>query len=86
VIDTETGETQNYVKEDPYPWLAAERRGEVSLSYGYKFRSATSQTEPVARLQFGYDAVRIKAITVGVRATVDSDRDAFVGLSVSIKF
>lgn len=86
VINTETGKVETFVKTDPYPWLAWEPRGEARVAYGYKFDPRRHDIKPVARLQIGYDVVRVKALTVGVTATLDSDRDAFVGLGVSYRW
>lgn len=86
VINTDTGAVQSFVKTEPYPWLAIENRGEASVIYGYKFRAGDFVPKPVGRLQVKYDAVRVKALTVGVTASVDSDRDAFAGVSVSYKW
>lgn len=83
-IDTDTGQTKTFVKADPYPWLAIETRGEARIAYGYKYSEGTTRT--VARLQAGYDVLRIKALTVGVTGTIDSDRDAFIGLGVSYRW
>lgn len=86
VINTETGAVETFVKTDPYPWLAIEARGEISGAYGYKFKSGELGSRPVARLQVKYDLLRVKALTVGAVASVDSDRDAFAGIGVSYKF
>lgn len=86
VIDTETGAVETYVKDDPYPWFAVETRGEVKAAYGYKYSHLTGTSAPIVRMQLSYDALRIKALTAGVMATVDTDRDAFVGVGLSIKW
>lgn len=86
VINTETGKVETYVKTDPYPWFAWEPRGEARVAYGYKFDARQHTAKPVARLQVGYDAIRVKALTVGVLATLDSDRDAFVGVGVAYRW
>lgn len=86
VINTETGQVQTYVKTDPYPWFAIETRGVATVAYGYKFDARKHTTQPVARLQVGYDVVRVKALTAGVVATLDSDRDAFVGVGISYRW
>lgn len=86
VVNTETGAVESFVKQDPYPWLAVEARGEVKLAYGYKHNANTGASGPVVRLQVGYDVVRIKALTVGVLATVDSDRDAFAGVALTYRW
>lgn len=86
VVNTETGEVTSYVKTDPYPWLAIETRGEVKLAYGYKYTPSLHQTLPVGRLQVSYDVLRVKALTLGVTASADTDSTAFVGVAVSYKF
>lgn len=86
VVNTETGAVTTFVKTDPYPWLSFEPRGELKLSYGYKFKAALPQAERVTRLQLNYDVIRVKALTVGATATIDTDRDAFVGASVSYRW
>lgn len=98
VVDKETGDVQTFVKTDPYPWLAVETRGDIRLSYGYKYRAGVplmagqsaiitgGSLNTVGRLQLTYDALRIKAFTVGIVATVDTDRDAFAGVGLSYKW
>lgn len=92
VIDSKTGEVSTFTKEDAYPWLAWEPRGEVGIAYGFKstVRCASFQCDTdakrVARLQFGYDLVRVKALTAGVVVTADSDRDVFAGARVRFQW
>ncbi len=86
VVNTETGAVQTFVKTDPYPWFAIETRGELRMGYGYKYSALARTVAPVGRLHLGYDVVRVKALTIGVTATVDTDREAFVGVGVSYKF
>jgi len=94
VINTETGKTETFVKQDPYPWFAVETRGEIKLAHGYKWRAIGSggfgynnlDTARVTRLQIDYDVVRVKALTLGVTGTLDTDRDAFVGVGLSYKW
>lgn len=83
-LNANTGEFQSFVKQDPYPWFAVETRGEVRLSGGYKLDGVTAK--PIVRLGVGYDVVRIKALTAGVHATVDSDGDTFVGIGFAYRF
>lgn len=84
VLDTTTGEARSYVKVDPYPWFAIEARGQASLAYGYKLKDALPA--PVLRASVGYDVVRIKALTVGVTASADSDGDAFAGVGITYRW
>lgn len=86
VIDTETGEVKSFTKTDPYPWIAYEPRGSIGLAYGYKYNHVMHNSASVARLEVGYDVVRIKALTLGVRATVDSDSTAFAGVGIKYQW
>lgn len=86
VLDTKTGLTETYAKTDPYPWFAIENRGDVAVGVGYKYRATEHTLSTVGRLQFNYDPVRVKALTVTISATADSDRDLFGGVFIRYKF
>ena len=86
VVDIETGAVETYTKQDPYPWLAIETRGEIKLAHGYKWKSSMPVAERVTRLQVNYDVLRVKALTIGATGTLDTDRDAFIGVGVSYKW
>lgn len=85
-INTATGESQSFVKQDPLPWFAVETHGEARISYGYKISRGDSLPKPVVRLGVGYDVVRIKALTAGITSTVDSDGAAFVGVGAAYRW
>ena len=85
-INTDTGAVETYVKTDPYPWFAVETRGEAKVAYGYKYSHTIGMSAPIVRMQLSYDAIRIKALTAGLTATVDTDRDAFLGIGLSYKW
>lgn len=84
VLDTATGETRSFVKAEPYPWFAVEPRGEVRLMVGAKLEG--TRVREAVRLGATYDVIRVKALTVGVSGTLDSDGDAFVGVGVSYRW
>lgn len=86
VVNTETGQVQTFVKTDPYPWLAIENRGSITMAYGLKYQSFDHASHAVGRLQVGYDVLRVKALTVGITGTLDTDRDAFVGVGISYRW
>lgn len=86
VIDEKTGESQTFVKTDPYPWLALENRGEVRMSYGYRYSGLGQPVKAIGRLSFHYDAIRVKALTFGPSATIDTDGQAFVGVGVAYRW
>lgn len=85
-LNTDTGESTSYVRADPYPWFKPESQGEASLSVGYKYSSRylVGSVQPVARLQLRQDFLQVKAIHFGVVASVDSDRDAYIGVGIRI--
>lgn len=86
VLDEKTGESRSFVKADPYPWLAIENRGEVRMAYGYRYSGLGQPVKAVGRLSFAYDALRVKALTIGPSGTVDTDGQAFIGVGVSYKW
>lgn len=86
VVNTETGAVQTYVKTDPYPWFAVETRGVAQVAYGFKYDVRRLEPKTVARLHVGYDVIRVKALTAGVVATLDSDQTGFVGVGVSYRW
>lgn len=86
VVDKATGDVTMYDKVDPYPWLAVEQRGEIGLAYGYKYSTVTHGAQPTGRLMANYDVLRVKALTLGVTGTLDTDRATFVGVAIKYKF
>lgn len=86
VIDEKTGEVNTYTKTDPYPWLAIENKAEVRMSYGYRYSALTNRVQPVGRLAFSYDALRVKALVLGPTAQIDTDGQGFVGLGVAYRW
>ena len=86
VVNTETGKVETFVKQDEYPWLAIENRGELRLAYGYKLDGPAHDVRRVVRLQLGYDVVRVKALTAGVTSTLDTDRQAFIGVGLTYRW
>lgn len=85
VINTATGESESFVRQDALPWFAIETHGEARISTGYKY-SLGDKPRPIVRLGVGYDVVRVKALTAGVLATVDSDGSAFAGVGVAYRW
>ena len=85
VIDTATGESQSFVKVDPYPWFAIEARGMAQLAVGYRF-DRDGLPRQIVRLGAGYDLVRVKALTIGAVGTVDSDGQTFIGAAVTYRW
>lgn len=79
-IDDTTGQTTTYVTREPLPWIAAEQTGEVRIDYGYKFEGLRAVR--IARLSVREDLLQVKALDAGVRASLDSDGQVFVGVGV----
>lgn len=78
VLDTHTGATSLYIRNDPLPWIALEQHGELSLSRG--FRSDIQ----IYRATFREDVLQIKAAHLGVVGSVDSDGQWFAGVGIRI--
>jgi hypothetical protein len=80
LLNTETGESETYVKRDPLPWLARSDRGEVGLALGFK------NAEPAVRLEGRQELFQVKAVHFGVTGSVDQQlngaekTDWFVGV------
>lgn len=78
VLDTQTGQTQLYIRTDPLPWIAFEQHGDVSLSRG--FRSGAL----IYRLAGHEDLVQIKAAHVGLIGSIDSDGQWYGGIGLRV--
>lgn len=82
LINTETGESQTFVKRDPLPWLALDPHGEAGLYMGVK------NGEPTARLEVKQGAFKVKALHFGLIGSVDQPlsgaqgTDYFIGTGV----
>ena len=78
VLDTETGESTQYVETKPLKWFAPEHTGNVGAYVGF------NNAEPTLRLQATQDLFTVKALTFGAIAAVDVNRaghqDAFIGV------
>lgn len=81
VLNGETGESTTITRREEYPWLAAENTGEIRVEYGTKFHGV-----PVGRLSIRQDFIQIKALHLGISASIDSDKEAFTGIGVSYKW
>lgn len=86
VIDTETGESQTYMRTDPLPWLAWSDRGSVGMYAGLK------NGTPAVRLQAHQELFTVKAIHFGAVASVDQpisgpiSADYFVGVGAEYRW
>lgn len=86
VIDTETGESRTFVRADPLPWLDWNDHGGIGLYTGVK------NGAPAVRLQAHQDIFRVKAVNVGVVASLDQPlkgpvaMDYFVGIGAEYRW
>jgi hypothetical protein len=83
-INSETGASETLIRRDPYPWLAAEQTGEIRLDYGIKtgFSSPDKGRPGGVRLSVREDLLQVKALHLGVNASIDSDGQMFAGVGV----
>jgi hypothetical protein len=85
-LNTETGETETYVRTDPLPWLATSTRGHVGMYAGLK------NGEQTIRLQAEQELFSVKSVHFGAIATIDqpmggpSGTDYFVGFGAKYEW
>lgn len=65
VLNTETGESQTFIRQEPLPWVAFDQRGQVGMYAGVK------NGTPTARLELQQGLLQVKAVHIGAVATVD---------------
>lgn len=75
VFDFDTGQTDLYVRRDPLPWLAFNRRGALGLAYGIKDDTDGFVTRGYGRL----DLMQVKRLHLGLLGDVDSVGDWYGG-------
>jgi len=80
VLDTQTGESQVYARPDPLPWIAPGRHGAFGVNYGP--RNGRTGAEVYA----WRDLLQVKALHVGVRASVDQHGDNFAGGYIEYRY
>lgn len=80
VLDRRTGETTVHAVADPLPWFDFRTKGNAGVYYGIKDGNA------VLRGVVNQEAFRIKRITAGAHATLDSDGEYFIGIGAQYKW
>lgn len=89
IINTETGESETFVRRDPLPWLAWDTSGEVGAYVGIK------NGQQAVRLQVRQGIVQVKALHLGLIGSVDqamsgagvaNGTDYFIGAGVWAKW
>lgn len=73
VFDDKTGESTDYVTQEPLPWMAVDLHGEVGLAYGLKNGMQT------VRLSASQSLIDIKSVRIGITATADQPISGPVG-------
>lgn len=81
VYDDKSGDVSVSVRNDPLPWLAAERRYYVRMGYGVKTKIGN-----VGQLAVGGNFVQMKALHVGGSIELFTDGDGYAGLHVEYQF
>ena len=76
VLDTGSGITSMYKRQDPYKWLAFNRRYEIGFDYVLKDGSFVFEPDVRAEL------MQIKALRLGVIGRLNSDGDFIPGARV----
>lgn len=86
VLDTETGESKTYVKEEPLPWLAVDTHGEAGIYYGLK------NGKQAVRLELRQNLLQVKAVRLQAVGSLDQyttgtiSPDNFVGLGLAYRW
>lgn len=75
-----TGRVDMFVRRDPLPWLALERRWQGGLIYGLN-----DDAETVVRLQGQYDMVRLKRLHLGVAGGIETGGRYLVGIGLMFR-
>lgn len=86
VINSDTGQVETYVKQEPLPWIDFRQRGQARFAVGYKWDPRTRVPQRVGRLMVEHDFVQVKALSAGLVATIDTDGETFVGAGVSYRW
>lgn len=72
-INTDTGESQTFVRTDPLPWFGLSSRGGIGIYGGIK------NGNPAVRLEAKQDLFTVKALHFGVTASVDQPLNGPLG-------
>lgn len=86
VINTQTGESQTFVRVDPAPWLGWDDHGGVSLQAGYK------NGTPAVRLQATQGLFRIKELHLNALVNLEqtlapiNQLNSFIGIGAEYRW
>jgi len=65
ILNTETGGSRTFIKEEPLPWVAFDKRGQVGIYAGIK------NGTPTTRLEVQQGLLQMKSVHIGAIASVD---------------
>lgn len=87
-LNSKTGQTETLIRREPYPWMSAEQTGEIRIDYGYKmgFSSPDKGRPGGVRLSLREDLLQLKALHLGINASIDSDGQMFAGAGVGYRW
>lgn len=75
VYDEKVGSVDMFLRQDPLPWLAFNRRGAFGVAYGLK-----SDTDGFAPRVYGrMDLLQVKRLHLGALGNIDGDGDWYGG-------
>jgi len=81
IFNESTGTTDMLTQRLAYPWLAIEQRGQLWLGYGL-----TPGGDRVGRILIREDLLQIKAMHLGMNASIDTDGAWFAGVGVAYRW
>jgi len=82
VYDSGTGAVDMYLRQDPLPWLAFDRRGALGVAYGFRNEADGFVTRVYGRL----DLVQIKRVHAGLLGDVDNAGNWYGGAFAEYRF
>ena len=86
VIDDKTGDVTTYDTREPLPWIAVDNHGEAGVAYGIR------DGQPTVRLELRQNLVDVKAVKLGVQASIDQpmagigSTSYFVGVGLAYRW
>lgn len=75
VYDDKVGNIDMFLRQDPLPWLAFNRRGAVGVAYGFKDGASGFVTRAYGRM----DLLQVKRLHAGIMGDVDNAGGWYVG-------
>lgn len=82
VYDEKVGNVDMFLRQDPLPWLAFNRRGALGVAYGFKDDASGA----VARVYGRMDLIQVKRLHLGLLGDVDSGGDWYGGGFIELRW